>query len=524
MAWGGRIARISIFVGCWLVIAGKRLAALIAAGVRLLTHWSNRFDELIISADKILGVQIRLFSKQAYNLLRWLIGKLSDLSVVATRFLLKVIKRSGVMLAVTGQLLAQWTVRAGRLIASLSRWFDRRLVVGDKKLAVLSKWLAGHGLRFGRAAIRHLARFAVAVWRFLKKLVKLFGGWAVIALNWLGNAGITAWRYQVKTIKCIAALLVSIITGTLRATVSVSVKFDRLLVAADRKLGIPLGRLYQYAILIRLNKPIGILLLGWPTLWALWLSSNGEPDSIILLIFVLGVILMRSAGCAINDYADRDIDAHVDRTKDRPIASGRIHAYEALLVFFVLVSCALYLVLLLNELSLWLSIGAVISAASYPFMKRFTFIPQAFLGIAFGWAVPMAWAAQTNTIPEVSWLLFIIVVLWAMAYDTMYAMVDRDDDIEIGVKSTAILFGDADKIIIAGIQLSVLGGLGMLGERLSMDWPYYAGLGVASCFSLYQQYLIRHREPNACLRAFLNNNWFGAAVFIGIVANYYFIN
>lgn len=280
-------------------------------------------------------------------------------------------------------------------------------------------------------------------------------------------------------------------------------------------------RLYQYALLMRLNRPIGIFLLGWPALWALWLSSAGQPNVGIVAIFVAGIVLMRSAGCVINDFADRKIDPLVERTKDRPLAAGRVSSREAVGLFIVLVLMAFGLVLLLNKLSLYLSVAAVISAASYPFMKRFTYLPQAFLGIAFAWAVPMAWAAQTNTIPQVAWLLFIIVVLWAMVYDTIYAMVDKEDDIKVGVKSTAILFGEADRIIIGVIQLGILAGLLMLGQQLQMGWPYYSGLGAAALLGLYQQYLIRNREPAACFAAFLNNNWFGAVVFMGIVAHYF---
>ena len=282
------------------------------------------------------------------------------------------------------------------------------------------------------------------------------------------------------------------------------------------------AKLYEYARLMRLDKPIGIFLLGWPTLWALWLSADGLPAISTVSTFVAGVILMRSAGCVINDFADRDIDPLVERTKDRPLAAGRVTSREALILFAVLVSLAFGLVLLLNELVLYLSIGALVSAASYPFMKRFTYIPQAFLGIAFAWAIPMAWAAQTNSVPPVSWLLFIIVILWAMAYDTMYAMADREDDIRIGVKSTAILFGEADKIIIGGIQLSVLAGLLMLGQQLNLGMAYHASLGIAALLNVYQQYLIRDRKPSACFAAFLNNNWFGFVIFTGIVADHYF--
>jgi 4-hydroxybenzoate polyprenyltransferase len=283
-------------------------------------------------------------------------------------------------------------------------------------------------------------------------------------------------------------------------------------------------RIQQYALLIRFHRPIGTLLLGWPAFWGLWLAAEGLPDMGILLVFIAGVFVMRSAGCVINDYADRKIDPHVERTRDRPLAAGRVSEREALVLFLVLGLVAFALVLTLNELTILLSLAAVVSAASYPFMKRYTYLPQAFLGIAFAWAIPMAWAAQTGTVPQVSWLLFIIVVLWAMAYDTMYAMADREDDIKIGVKSTAILFGEADRLIIAVIQLCVLLGLVMLGGQLSMGYGYYLGLTAAAGLSVYQQYLIRNRNPKACFQAFLNNNWFGAVVFAGIVANYHIFN
>lgn len=281
-----------------------------------------------------------------------------------------------------------------------------------------------------------------------------------------------------------------------------------------------LDRGREYMLLTRFHKPIGSFLLGWPALWALWLAAEGVPSPGILLIFVLGIVLMRSAGCVINDYADRHIDPHIERTKDRPIAAGRVTPREALILFAVLIGLAFILVLQLNALTIYLSFGAAIFATVYPFTKRFTYLPQAFLGIAFAWAIPMAWAAQTGAAPQVSWLLFIIVILWAMAYDTMYAMADREEDLKIGVKSTAILFGEADRLIIGIIQVCVLLGLVMLGEQMKMLWPYYLGLAAATGLAVYQQYLIRYREAGACFAAFLNNNWFGAAVFAGIVLNY----
>ena len=271
---------------------------------------------------------------------------------------------------------------------------------------------------------------------------------------------------------------------------------------------------------MRLDRPIGIYLLLWPTLWALWIAGSGSPDPLILAVFVAGVVLMRSAGCVINDYADRKIDPHVERTKDRPIAAGRVAPREALVLFAVLCLASFLLVLLMNRLTILLSLGGVVLAGLYPFMKRYTHLPQVFLGAAFGWAVPMAFAAQTGAVPKVAWLLFVATVLWATAYDTMYGMVDRDDDVKVGVKSTAILFGEADRAIIAMIQLLMLVALLMVGQSAGLGGYYYFGLLLVVGLSLYQQYLIRERRPAACFKAFLNNHWLGAAVFTGIVLDY----
>ncbi len=279
-------------------------------------------------------------------------------------------------------------------------------------------------------------------------------------------------------------------------------------------------RLTQYVQLTRLDRPIGIFLLMWPMLWALWIASEGGPDLLVLLVFTSGVVLMRSAGCVINDYADRKFDPHIERTRDRPIAAGRVRPKEALALFAVLCLTAFGLVLLMNRLTILLSFVGVVLAALYPFMKRFTHLPQVFLGAAFGWAVPMAFAAQTGGVPKVAWLLFVATVLWATAYDTMYGMVDREDDLKIGVKSTAILFGEADRAIIATIQILLLAALLMVGQTVSLGGYYYFGLLLAAGLALYQQYLIRERKPKACFQAFLNNNWFGAAVFTGIVLDY----
>ena len=279
-------------------------------------------------------------------------------------------------------------------------------------------------------------------------------------------------------------------------------------------------RVKQYCLLARLDRPIGILILLWPTLWAIWLASDGKPDLLVLTVFVLGVVLMRSAGCIINDYADRDFDPHVERTKLRPIAAGKVTPKEAVAVFVVLSLCAFGLVLLLNTYTIFLSFGGAFLAASYPFMKRYTQLPQAYLGIAFGWAVPMAFAAQQNQIPAVAWVLYLAVMLWALVYDTMYAMVDKDDDLKIGVKSTAILFGAYDRHIMAVLQVVMLGLLITVGLMQHLSWPYYLGLMVAGGLSVYQQVLIFHRNKKKCFQAFLNNNWFGVAVFAGIFLDF----
>jgi 4-hydroxybenzoate polyprenyltransferase len=282
------------------------------------------------------------------------------------------------------------------------------------------------------------------------------------------------------------------------------------------------GTIYDYVQLTRLNRPIGIWLLLWPTLWAVWIAGRGRPDAHIFLIFVVGTVLMRSAGCAVNDYADRSFDAHVKRTEDRPLAQGRITTTEALLVFAVLALGALVLVLQLNRMTLlWAVLGAFV-AVCYPFVKRFTSLPQLWLGFAFGWGIPMAFEAQLEHVPVVAWLFFLANVLWVTAYDTIYAMVDREDDIKIGVRSTAILFGDSDRHIIAVLQGMALFALYLAGLRLNMHNWYYGGLVAAALFFVYQLWLIRAREPAACFQAFLNNNYVGMSVFIGTVLNYQF--
>jgi len=279
-------------------------------------------------------------------------------------------------------------------------------------------------------------------------------------------------------------------------------------------------RLQQYWLLARFDKPIGILILLWPALWALWVASNGKPDLFVLFIICSGVVLMRAAGCVINDYADREIDPHVERTKQRPMAAGKVTSKEALIVFVVLCLTAFSLVLQLNFMTIMLSFVAAFLAASYPFMKRYTQLPQAYLGIAFGFAVPMSFSAQTNAIPTVAWVMYLAVMLWALVYDTMYAMVDKDDDLKIGVKSTAILFGDRDREIMAVLQLIIIGLLVLIGQMQQLGLFYYAGVGIALALSVYQQKLIFNRDKTLCFKAFLNSNYFGLAVFVGLVLDY----
>jgi len=268
--------------------------------------------------------------------------------------------------------------------------------------------------------------------------------------------------------------------------------------------------------LTRLNKPIGIFLLLWPTWWALWLAASGIPSWQNLVIFTLGIVLMRSAGCVINDYADRDIDGHIKRTEKRPIPDGRVSGREALVLFVVLTLSAFVLVLQTNALTIYLSVGALLLAASYPFMKRYTYFPQVVLGAAFGWGIPMAFAAETGEVPKIAWLLFGANIVWTIAYDTLYAMVDRDDDIKIGVKSTAILFADMDKTAIGMLQLTTLFILVLLVQHAALGASYLVSLVIVAALFAYQQYLIRSRDRDACFKAFLNNNWVGAVIFIGI--------
>ena len=279
-------------------------------------------------------------------------------------------------------------------------------------------------------------------------------------------------------------------------------------------------KLPHYIQLMRLDRPIGILLLLWPTLSALWIAAEGIPDLFVLIVFTLGVIVMRSAGCVINDYADRDIDGQVVRTMNRPLATGALEAKDALRLFAILGLMAFFLVLMLNTLTILMSIVGLFLAASYPFMKRYTHLPQVYLGAAFGWAIPMAFAAQTDHVPLIAWLLFIANVLWSTIYDTFYAMADREDDILVGVKSTAVLFGNDASIIVAILQVTFLVVMVLIGSQLEMSFIYYLALLVTLVLFVYQQRLASDSRPTDCLKAFLNNNWVGAILFAAIVAHY----
>ena len=280
-------------------------------------------------------------------------------------------------------------------------------------------------------------------------------------------------------------------------------------------------RLSLYLQLTRLNRPIGILLLLWPTLWGVWIAGNGHPAWHIVLIFVLGTVLMRSAGCVINDYADRDFDRHVKRTQERPITSGRIAPGEALWLAAAFALLAFLLILPLNNLTLLLSFPAIFLAASYPFTKRFFAIPQAYLGIAFGFGIPMAFAAQQSDVPPVAWLLLVANVFWAIAYDTEYAMVDRDDDIHLGIHSSALLFGKYDVAAVMGCYAMTVVLLAMAGLMIGAGVWYFAGLILAGSIALYHYRLIKHRQREACFKAFLHNNWFGLVIFAGLVLDYF---
>ena len=280
------------------------------------------------------------------------------------------------------------------------------------------------------------------------------------------------------------------------------------------------GKLLAYHRLMRTDKPIGALLLLWPTLWALWVATPGVPPLGILVVFIAGVWLMRAAGCVVNDYADRKFDGHVKRTANRPLPSGAVSEKEARNLFVVLVLLAFVLVLTLNLMTILLSIAALALAWTYPFMKRYTHLPQVVLGAAFGWSIPMAFAAVSESVPMSCWLMFFANILWAVAYDTLYAMVDRDDDVKIGIKSTAILFGRHDKLIVGILQVLVLVLMAAVGWLNGLGWAFYASIAVAGALFIWQQKMIMHRDRDACFKAFLNNNYVGLALFVGLAVSY----
>ena len=279
-------------------------------------------------------------------------------------------------------------------------------------------------------------------------------------------------------------------------------------------------QLRQYSRLMRFDKPIGIYLLLWPTLWALWIAGEGRPHPSLLIIFVLGVVIMRAAGCVLNDYADRKIDPYVERTRDRPIASGAVSPAEALILFVALSLIAIGLATLLNRYAQMLAVGAALLTVIYPFIKRVVSVPQFFLGAAFGAAIPMAFAAQTGATPELAWLLFAAAMVWAVIYDTFYAMVDRDDDLKLGVKSTAILFGELDLFVIAGLQFIMLLAMLFVGSRAGLGVWYYASLAAAALLMAYHLWLARNRDRAGCFDAFRHNHYIGLVIFIGIVLDY----
>ena len=278
-------------------------------------------------------------------------------------------------------------------------------------------------------------------------------------------------------------------------------------------------RTHAFLELMRFNKPVGTLLLLWPTLWALWIAADGFPSIAVLIIFVLGVIVMRAAGCVINDYADRKVDGGVTRTRNRPLVDGRIEPQEALILFGGLCFSAFFLVLMTNRLTIALSFGGVAIATIYPFVKRYSHLPQVVLGAAWAWSIPMAYAAQTGTLVKEIWVLYFAVVLWTVAFDTFYAMVDRKDDVRVGIKSTAILFGDLDLFWIGVLQGLTLLALVVTGDAFKLGMIYFSGVLTVGLLFIYQQIIARHRQPEACFKAFLNNQWVGVVLFIAIVVD-----
>lgn len=281
-----------------------------------------------------------------------------------------------------------------------------------------------------------------------------------------------------------------------------------------------LSKWHAYSRLMRIDRPIGSLLLLWPTYWALWIAAQGTPSLHLLIVFTAGVFLMRAAGCVINDFADRNFDGHVERTKHRPLPSGDVTEKEAKILFACLVGFSFLLVLTLNSMTIWLSVAGLALAWIYPFVKRVSNLPQVVLGAAFGWSIPMGFSAVSESLPLVCWLLFLVNIIWSVIYDTQYAMVDRNDDLKIGIKSTAILFGNYDKLIIGLLQVVMVGLLVVIGSLANLGMVYYAALALTSVLFVYQQQLMVNRERAPCFKAFMNNNYVGFILFIGMVISY----
>jgi 4-hydroxybenzoate polyprenyltransferase len=337
-------------------------------------------------------------------------------------------------------------------------------------------------------------------------------------------------RLHIARIARGTARLVRILLDSAERATRATLKFvGRLLVALGRATGqaaemVPtLGAQFgRYARLMRLHQPVGIWLLLWPTLWALWIAGEGRPDERMLIVFVLGTIVARSAGCIINDLVDRKIDAHVRRTSGRPLATGEVVTAEAVILFIGLMLIALGLVLTLSRPTLYFALGGAAVTMIYPFAKRFFSAPQLVLGVAFAWGAPMAYVAQLGSVPRLGWLLFLTALVWVVVYDTEYAMVDREDDARLGVHSTAILFGEMDRLLIGVLQVSLLAGFVLVGRGAELGAWYYGGLAAAAALCIHQQILIKNRERERCFRAFLSNAWLGAAVFVGIMLDYFY--
>ena len=500
---------------CFYLI-GKRLVELAKFSARVLKRlvaWLSRFSRLIgrylVRAFKFsfrVSRQIAVWVRHCF----YLIGKrLVELAKFSTR----VLKRLVAWLSRFSRLIGRYLVRAFKFSFRVSRqiavWVRHCFYLIGKRLVELAKF----STRVLKRLVAWLSRFSRLIGRYLVRAFKFsfrvsrqIAVWVRHCFYLIGKRLVELAKFSARVLKRLVAWL-----GQLGSMLSVAIK-TKWFVVRDR--------LNQYYYLTRLDKPIGIFLLLWPVLWALWMAAEGTPDLSILLVFIAGVVLMRSAGCVINDLADRNFDRQVKRTSNRPITSGKVKPVEATALGITLLVSAGLLALSLNPLTLKLSFVAVALALIYPFMKRYTYLPQVFLGLAFGWGIPMAFAAQTNGIPQAAWLIFIAVVLWAMVYDTMYAMVDREDDIKIGIKSTAILFDDADRLFIAVMQIMVLLALTLAGAKLALGRYYFAGLGIAAVLFLYQQFLIKDRIKENCFRGFMNNNWFGATVFAGVYFHY----